>query len=88
MSTPGWENHVNVGGPPDNQRGKQRPRVRDYDNGLKQARDYLEEGFSRHGNYFEKAGRWLRRRMHWPAGSGENSPRDAHNQLDELASNV
>ena len=79
-STPGWENHVNVGGPQGKQRGKQRPRVLDYERGLEEARDYLGEGFSKRGRYVRIAGSWLRGRLFWITRKGRDKPQDDDHQ--------
>ena len=87
-STPGWENHVNVGGPQGKQRGKQRPRVLNYEAGLQEARDYLEEGLSKRGRYVGDLGSWLRGLKLWLARKGRDRPRDDDHELDVVLSRV
>ena len=82
------ENHVNVGGPQDNQRGKHRPQILDYEEGLRVARDYLGKGFSRHGHYVENAGRWLWGGINGLAGKSRKQPREDERQPDVAASRV
>lgn len=79
-STPGWENHVNVGGPLGKQRGEQRPRVLDYESGLEAARNYLGKGFSKRGHYVTDAGRWLCERLFGLARKGRNQSGDDDHQ--------
>lgn len=85
-STPGWGNHVNVGGPQGKQRGKQRPRVLDYESGLEEARNYLGQGLSKRGHYVRTAGRWHRGRLFWLARKGSDKPQDDDHQQDMAVS--
>ena len=87
-STPGWGNHVNVGGPQDNQRGNHRPRVLGYETGLGEARDYLGEVFLKRGQYLGNAGHWFRRQMNWLARKHNDQPRDDENQIEMAAGNA
>ena len=76
------------GDPRDKQRGKQRPQILDYETGLQQVRDYLEEGLSKCHHYVKNATRWLRGRTIWPTRKGKKQPQYDDDQSHMAAGKV